>query len=215
LSRAAFGRNFQPNAASPNDFGRYCSGNQPPCRGKPAVLNRKSTAEWDFVAAGAISPRQAPIGAIVSAEASGSTAAGTHSWTAGAAHSDFHPPIKRSFHQNFPGVKIPLPESPEAPLPLIGYARVSTEDQNLGPQLDVLRAAGCQEVFEEFASGANRARPLLAAALTRVRRGGTLVVACIDRLARSLSQRMPRTHTTLHAPLRFSGPMPHFSRATA
>jgi hypothetical protein len=68
-------------------------------------------------------------------------------------------------------------------VPLIGYARVSTEDQNLGPQLDALRAAGCAEVFEEFASGASRARPQLAATLTRVRRGDTLVVARIDRLA--------------------------------
>ena len=70
---------------------------------------------------------------------------------------------------------------------LIGYARVSTEDQSLGPQLDALRAAGCAEVFEEFASGASRARPQLAAALKRVRRGDTLMVARIDRLARSLS----------------------------
>lgn len=77
----------------------------------------------------------------------------------------------------------------ESPLlmPLIGYARVSTEDQTLGPQLDALRTAGCQEVFEEFASGASRSRPQLAAALARVRRGDTLVVARIDRLARSLS----------------------------
>lgn len=70
---------------------------------------------------------------------------------------------------------------------LIGYARVSTEDQTLGPQLDSLRAAGCSEMFEEFASGASRARPQLAAALTRVRRGDTLVVARLDRLARSLA----------------------------
>lgn len=70
---------------------------------------------------------------------------------------------------------------------LIGYARVSTEDQTLGPQLDALRAAGVREVFEEFASGASRSRPQLAAALTRVQRGDTLVVARIDRLARSLS----------------------------
>lgn len=72
-------------------------------------------------------------------------------------------------------------------MPLIGYARVSTEDQTLGPQLDALQAAGCREVFEEFASGASRSRPQLAAALARVRRGDTLVVARIDRLARSLA----------------------------
>jgi len=70
---------------------------------------------------------------------------------------------------------------------LIGYARVSTGEQDLAPQLDALRAAGCAELFEEHASGASRARPQLAAALARVRRGDTLVVARIDRLARSLA----------------------------
>jgi DNA invertase Pin-like site-specific DNA recombinase len=70
---------------------------------------------------------------------------------------------------------------------LIGYARVSTDDQNLGPQLDALHAAGCGEIFEEHASGGERSRPQLAAALARVKRGDTLMVARIDRLARSLS----------------------------
>ena len=69
---------------------------------------------------------------------------------------------------------------------LIGYARVSTEDQATFSQLDDLRAAGCQVIFEEKASGANRARPELAKALARVGRGDILVVARIDRLARSL-----------------------------
>jgi len=64
---------------------------------------------------------------------------------------------------------------------------VSTEEQDLAPQLDALRAAGCAAVFEEHASGASRARPQLQAALARVRRGDTLVVARIDRLARSLA----------------------------
>lgn len=96
--------------------------------------------------------------------------------------------IKRPFHHSFIHVKIWLLNAPEdVPLPLIGYARVSTEDQNLGPQTDALRAAGCSEVFEEFASGASRSRPELATALNRVRRGDTLVVVRIDRLARSLS----------------------------
>ena len=67
---------------------------------------------------------------------------------------------------------------------LVGYARVSTGEQDLAPQLDALRAAGCTELFEEHASGASRARPQLAAALARIRRGDTLVVARIDRLAR-------------------------------
>jgi len=70
---------------------------------------------------------------------------------------------------------------------LIGYARVSTEDQSTGAQLDALRAAGCEEIIEERASGGSVTRPLLARALGRVGRGDTLVVARIDRLARSLS----------------------------
>ena len=83
---------------------------------------------------------------------------------------------------------MPPPPAPDPPpLALIGYARVSTDDQSLSPQRDALRAAGCTEMFEEFASGAQRSRPQLAAALARVRRGDTLLVARIDRLARSLA----------------------------
>lgn len=69
----------------------------------------------------------------------------------------------------------------------IGYARVSTDEQNTSAQLDALRAAGCAEIFEERASGGDRARPVLGRALARVGRGDTLVVARIDRLARSLA----------------------------
>ena len=47
---------------------------------------------------------------------------------------------------------------------LIGYARVSTEEQQTDPQLDELRTAGCREVFEERASGASRSRVELPAA---------------------------------------------------
>ena len=72
-------------------------------------------------------------------------------------------------------------------MPLIGYARVSTEDQDTAAQTDALRAAGCAEIVEERASGASRTRPLLARALARIRAGDTLVVARIDRLARSLA----------------------------
>ncbi|HLN24186.1 MAG TPA: recombinase family protein [Patescibacteria group bacterium] len=70
---------------------------------------------------------------------------------------------------------------------LIGYARVSTEDQVTDAQQDALRAAGCTEIFEEKLSGGLRARPQLARALDRIRRGDTLIVWKIDRLARSLS----------------------------
>ncbi len=70
---------------------------------------------------------------------------------------------------------------------LIGYARVSTEDQATDAQVDVLKAAGCAEIFREHISGAKAPRPELAKALARVRRGDVLVVARLDRLARSLS----------------------------
>jgi DNA invertase Pin-like site-specific DNA recombinase len=68
-----------------------------------------------------------------------------------------------------------------------GYARVSTEGQDLEPQIAALRAAGCTEIVEEKASGTDRARPELAQLLARLRRGDTLVVVRIDRLARSLA----------------------------
>ena len=60
--------------------------------------------------------------------------------------------------------------------PLIGYARVSTEDQTPLPQSEALQSAGCAEIFEEHASGGNRARPVLARVLERVQNGDTLVV---------------------------------------
>ena len=72
-------------------------------------------------------------------------------------------------------------------MPLIGYARVSTDGQHLPPQLPAVGAAGCEVIFEEHASGGNRTRPKLAEAMRRVGRGDTLLVARIDRLARSLS----------------------------
>ena len=71
---------------------------------------------------------------------------------------------------------------------LIGYARVSTQDQNPQLQLDALKAAGCGRVFVERASGAQRERPELRAALGYMRSGDTLVVWKLDRLARSLKQ---------------------------
>ena len=71
---------------------------------------------------------------------------------------------------------------------LIGYARVSTQDQTPELQLDALRGIGCEKIFTEKASGSQRDRPQLKAALDYVRSGDTLVVWKLDRLARSLKQ---------------------------
>ena len=71
---------------------------------------------------------------------------------------------------------------------LIGYARVSTQDQNPELQLDALQKAGCEKLFVEKASGAQRERPELQAALAFMRTGDMLVVWKLDRLARSLKQ---------------------------
>lgn len=71
---------------------------------------------------------------------------------------------------------------------LVGYARVSTQDQNPALQLDALKAVGCEKVFTEKASGAQRDRPELAAALSYMRPGDSLVVWKLDRLARSMPQ---------------------------
>ena len=78
---------------------------------------------------------------------------------------------------------------------LIGYARVSTQDQNPELQLDALKADGCEKVFVEKASGAQRDRPELQAALDYMRSGDTLVVWKLDRLARSLKQLIETVET--------------------
>ncbi len=70
---------------------------------------------------------------------------------------------------------------------LIGCARVSTADQDLALQLDALRLAGCNRVFEDRASGAQADRPGLGEALAYVRAGDTLVVWKLDRLGRSMA----------------------------
>ena len=69
---------------------------------------------------------------------------------------------------------------------LIGYARVSTDDQNLALQRDALAAAGCEKIYEDKTSGAKAERPGLALALEVARAGDTLIVWRLDRLGRSL-----------------------------
>ena len=78
---------------------------------------------------------------------------------------------------------------------LVGYARVSTQEQDLALQLDALTAIGCTKVYEEKASGAQRERPELKAALGYMRQGDTLVVWKLDRLARSLKQLIETVET--------------------
>jgi DNA invertase Pin-like site-specific DNA recombinase len=112
------------------------------------------------------------------------------------------------------------PRKTALPGRLVGYARVSTEEQGTDPQLDELRAAGCDTVLEEHASGADRTRPVLARLLREIRPGETLVVVRLDRLARSVSHLLAvieqleakGTHfRSLHDPIDTSTPQGMFS----
>lgn len=69
---------------------------------------------------------------------------------------------------------------------LIGYARVSTAEQDTALQTDALRKAGCERIFDDTVSGAKSERPGLASALAYLRDGDVLVVWRLDRLGRSL-----------------------------
>jgi len=69
---------------------------------------------------------------------------------------------------------------------LIGYARVSTDDQNLDLQIDALTKDGCDRILEDHISGAKAERPGLQEALNYARVGDTIVVWRLDRLSRSL-----------------------------
>jgi DNA invertase Pin-like site-specific DNA recombinase len=69
---------------------------------------------------------------------------------------------------------------------LIGYARVSTQDQNLDLQIDALTKAGCKKLFDDKISGSSKERPGLTKALEMLREGDTLVVWKLDRLGRSV-----------------------------
>lgn len=69
---------------------------------------------------------------------------------------------------------------------IIGYARVSTDDQSLDSQTDSLSAAGAEKVFADRISGSRRARPELDKMLEQLRDGDVVIVTKYDRLARSL-----------------------------
>ena len=78
---------------------------------------------------------------------------------------------------------------------LVDYARVSTDLQTTDGQIDALHASGCERVFEESISGTRPDRPQLVAALAFAREGDVLVVARLDRLARSLRQLLTKVGT--------------------
>jgi len=69
---------------------------------------------------------------------------------------------------------------------IFGYARVSTDDQNLDAQTDALKAAGVERIFADKISGAGRKRPELDKLFDQLRQGDVVVVTKYDRLARSL-----------------------------
>lgn len=68
----------------------------------------------------------------------------------------------------------------------IGYARVSTRDQSLQLQVDALKAAGCEKIYQEVASGAKTARLILDELIHNIRAGDMLVIWKLDRLGRNL-----------------------------
>ena len=69
---------------------------------------------------------------------------------------------------------------------LVGYARVSTEDQKLDLQVDALNGAGCEKFFSDYVTGASKLKPGLDEALSYLRAGDTLVVWKLDRLGRTV-----------------------------
>ena len=86
----------------------------------------------------------------------------------------------------------------------VGYARISTKDQSLAVQIAKLQEAHCEEIFQDVQSGAKDDRPQLQQCLTFVRRGDTLCVTRLDRLARStmhlcaLAKELKRKEVELH-----------------
>ena len=77
----------------------------------------------------------------------------------------------------------------------VGYARVSTGEQNLAMQMDALKAAGCEEIYHDEMSGAKALRPGLQKALEFVRSGDTLIVWRLDRLGRSIKDLIEKVET--------------------
>jgi DNA invertase Pin-like site-specific DNA recombinase len=98
----------------------------------------------------------------------------------------------------------------------IGYARVSTQDQNLDLQRDALQKAGCEKIFEEKKSGkAGTKRPEFEAALAYLRREDVLVVWKLDRLGRSLIEMMRTVDGLRQKEIHFRSLTEQFDSGTA
>lgn len=85
----------------------------------------------------------------------------------------------------------------------IGYARVSTLEQNLDLQLRALKKSGCKRIFQEKVSGAGRKRPEFLRMLDQIREGDTIVVWKLDRLARSTRELLETMETISEVGARF------------
>jgi DNA invertase Pin-like site-specific DNA recombinase len=85
----------------------------------------------------------------------------------------------------------------------IGYARVSTEDQRLNLQIEVLKRAGCTRIYREKVSGAYRDRPELDRMLDQLRQGDVVIVWKLDRLARSTRNLLEIVESISNASARF------------
>jgi DNA invertase Pin-like site-specific DNA recombinase len=98
----------------------------------------------------------------------------------------------------------------------IGYARVSTTDQNLDLQTDALKTAGCEKIFRDRGvSGAKADRPGLDKALEHVRKKDTLVIWKLDRLGRSLSHLLSIVEDLRERGVNFASVQDGFDTSTA
>ncbi len=68
---------------------------------------------------------------------------------------------------------------------LIGYARISAQEQNLDRQIDQLKVAGCERIYQEKITGTKKSRPELVKMLENIRTGDVIVIADLTRLSRS------------------------------
>lgn len=98
---------------------------------------------------------------------------------------------------------------------MVGYARVSTDDQKLDLQLDALKKVGCINIYEEKVSGTSKRRPQLELCIKELQAGDTLVVWRLDRVARSMGQLYDRLEQIQEAGAQFKSLTEDFDFSTA